>query len=181
LHIFTEMNLKLADYLQATSTQWTMFGDLPKLTLGGCLMRAHRLSALQQQFDAKELAQFQEDKRQLEKNLTSNIAMSMRRLHQEAHLFLGQWCNYLGPTHRQMVSDAAYYANVVDTRVVIEALVNKLRERPFALDENVQTELTALDNNLRHRWQSGQFVWSLLWRSAYPKDKYWWLYGYPKI
>ena len=79
-----------------------------------------------------------------------------------------------------MATEAEYYASVVDTRVVITALLNKLRLPPYQLNPHVPNEVDQLDGHLRSRWHSGEFVWPAVWQPAYPADEYWWLYGRPR-
>jgi hypothetical protein len=63
---------------------------------------------------------------------------------------------------------------------MISALVNKLKLPPYKLEPRINQQITMYDNNLRRRWDSGQFVWPEEWQPAYPEKSYWWLYGRPK-
>jgi hypothetical protein len=63
---------------------------------------------------------------------------------------------------------------------MVAALINKLQFPPYQLDERIPQQTAAYDNNLRRRWQSGEFVWPEEWQAAYPKGEYWWLYGRPR-
>ncbi len=49
LEILEMMAAEMEEYLMSEATQWVMArGDMPKLTIGGCLMRCHRLDKLQE-------------------------------------------------------------------------------------------------------------------------------------
>ena len=34
-----------------------------------------------------------------------------------------------------------------------------------------------LDRQLEKRWTAGDFIWPAGWEAAYPRERYWWLYG----
>ena len=77
LRIMEEMVGEMNPYLMSESMWWTMtHGDMPRLTLGGCLMRKHRLSIVQNQLSQEERIRLQDAARQLEQMLAENITAS---------------------------------------------------------------------------------------------------------
>lgn len=178
LTIFEEMALDMGEYLKSESLYWTMArGDMPRLTIGGYLMRQHRLSALRSSLPAGEQDRLDAAINTFDRVLVDQLVRFERRAHRELHTFLGEWVGHLRDWTRYKMPDIAAYANAVDTRVVITATVDKLREHPYQLDQRILEEMDVLDRKLLGRWQTGEFVWASVWQPAYPKKEYWWLYG----
>lgn len=182
LKILEAMAAEMEDYLlRSEVTQWTLAGlDTPKLTIGGYLMRQHRLQALRDRLTSSEQSRLDAAVERFEQALVEKVVRFEHRVHQELHTRLGEWGGCLRNLSHQMEVDPSYYASVVDTRVVITAMIDKLKNPPYRLDKQIINEVTVLDRNLRSRWQPGEFVWLSLWQPAYPPEKYWWLYGTPK-
>ena len=181
LTILEEMVVEIDGYLMSEATHWIMArGDMPKLTIGGCLMRQHRLSVVRDQLEPAEQVRLDTILERLEEALKEKVVRFEDKGHQEVHGRLSEWTGYLRDLTSRMATEAEYYASVVDTRVVITALLNKLRLPPYQLNPHVPNEVDQLDGHLRSRWHSGEFVWPAVWQPAYPADEYWWLYGRPR-
>jgi hypothetical protein len=181
LEIFEAMAAEMDSYLKSDVLFWPMEkGSMPRLTLGGYLMRQHRLLALKDLLDEEEKARLDAAVTQFNEALVEKIVRLEQRAHQELHARLRQWGEYLKDLARDNISSSAYYATAVEPRAMISALVNKLKLPPYKLDDRIPQQIGVLDNNLRRRWQSGDFVWPEEWQTAYPQATYWWLYGRPK-
>jgi hypothetical protein len=149
LMILEEMAANMADYLDSNVTEWIIpRANMPRLTIGGYLMRQRRLNAL--------------------------------RSHEELHKRIAEWIAVLPDLNHRARTEANYYAGVVDTRVVIKELLDKLQTPPYKLEEGVLNEVRAVDALLKSRLAEQAFVWDPFWEEAYPEDDYWWLYGYPR-
>jgi hypothetical protein len=92
---------------------------------------------------------------------------------------LRQWGEHLRDLKRE-AANRDYYASSVESRVLIEALINRLKMPPYRLEPGALQELGAYDNNLHRGWKPGEFVWPEEWQPAYPEPTYWWLYGRPR-
>jgi hypothetical protein len=79
----------------------------------------------------------------------------------------------------RITSEKYYYVGVVDTRVVIDALIASLKQPPYRLDEDIEGQMVALDRKLRGQLRSHDFIWEPIWQDAYPQEQDWWLYGCP--
>lgn len=181
LAILEEMVVEIDGYLMSEATHWIMArGDMPKLTIGGCLMRQHRLAAVRGQLEPAEQVRLDTVIERFEEALKEKIVRFEVRGHQEVHARLGEWTGCLRDMTSRIATETEHYASVVDTRVVITALLNKLRLPPYQLDPHIPKEVAQLDHYLHSRWQSGEFVWPAVWQSAYPPDEHWWLYGWPR-
>jgi len=181
LEILEAMAAEMDSYLRSDVLFWPMAkGNMPRLTLGGYLMRQHRLLALEHLLDEAEKERLDAAVAQFNEALVEKIVRLEQRAHQELHARLRQWAEYLKELSRESTSSRAYYVTAVETRAMITALVNKLKLPPYQLNQRIPQEITMFDGNLRRRWHSGNFVWPEEWQPAYPKAIYWWLYGTPK-
>ncbi len=152
--------------------------DLPKVTLGGYLMRQYRLLQLRDLLDMEEQSRLHDAIGQYNSALEEKIVRFETKAHAELEARLRQWQEYLSEAKRGV--NIAYYESAVDTRAMIEALVAQLRVPPYELDEEIPRSLALLDRELSRVWERGEFVWPREWKPAYPRDEYWWLYGHPR-
>ena len=156
----------------------TSRADLPKVTLGGYLMRQHRLLQLRDLLDMHEQSRLHESISQYNSALEEKVVRFETKAHTELEARVRQWQEYLSEVKRGV--NIAYYESAVDTRAMLEALIAQLRVPPYELDEEIPRNLALLDRELSRVWERGDFVWPREWKPAYPRDEYWWLYGHPR-
>jgi hypothetical protein len=168
-------------YLMSDVLFWPMKqGGLPMLTLGGYLMRQHRLLAIRDSLAEVEQERLNAAVARFNEALTEKIVRFEKKAHQELPARLRQWGEYLRDVETGTGANSAHYGAAVETRAMIAALIDKLQMAPYELGEGIVQRVVMLDNNLRRRWQTGEFVWPAVWEPAYPRLSYWWLYGRPK-
>lgn len=172
------MAARLKPYIYEDELYGSMPGDLPKLTIGGLLMRLSRLSALpgllspaqqgtvsaaQNQFDGirKEWGVAYENK--LQRELKVRISA------------LDQFFNECADNLRGCADE---YPSQVEKRVMVELLKDEASVRS-SLPAGLKGGLTALDNKIHRYFDPGDFIWDARLEPAYPKEKYWFLYGKP--
>jgi hypothetical protein len=176
--ILAEMAGEMADYLRSDVLYWQMMkGGLPKLTLGGYLMRQHRLLALPELLTDEEQVVVDTAVAQFNHALVEKIVRLEQKAHQELEARIRQWGEYLKDFRWERGEAVAGYASAVENRVMITAVTDKLQMPPYQIDPRITEKITLLDGNLRTRWRSGSFLWPEAWQSAYPKSDYWYLYG----
>lgn len=170
---------EMADYLDSDVLFWPMAqGDLPRLTVGGYLMRQHRLLGLRDLLSMQEQDRLHRAINQYHKALEERVVRFENRAHEELEARLRQWHSYLEEVKEG--ASVAYYESAVEPRAMIEALVAQLRVQPYQLQPNIPQKLALLDRQLRTVWEPGEFIWPFEWKQAYPSEKYWWLYGHPR-
>lgn len=173
------MAAEMDDYLRSDVLFWPMRkGDLPRLTLGGYLMREHRLLQLRGLLEMREQERLHKAINQYHEALEEKVVRLENKAHEELEARLRQWQEYLREAKRGMSID--YYESSVETRGMIEALVIQLRVPPYELDDEVPQKVALLDRELRRIWDPGEFIWPQEWKAAYPRERYWWLYGHPR-
>ncbi len=181
LLILEEMAANMAAYLVSDARDWRIpRSNMPKLTIGGYLMRQHRLGAIQDKLHEEDRKRLLQASKQFDQALVEKVVRFEARAHQELHARIGEWIAYMRDLGRRSSIEVNYYVGIVDTRVVITALIDKLLTQPYRLEPGVQEEIHDLDQNLRRRLAKHPFIWDEVWKPAYSKEKYWWLYGCPK-
>ncbi|MDJ0755966.1 MAG: hypothetical protein QNJ45_20735 [Ardenticatenaceae bacterium] len=181
LTIGERMVEEMAGYLQAETLFGRMPPSLPALTLGGYLMRQHRLLALQEALPPADQTRVDNMINTFDQILSERIVRSENRAHREIGARLRQWEEYIRDLRRDLRGNAGYFATAVEPRVMIAALLEMLSEPPYQLQEEFAERLELLDRGLSGVWQAGPFVWPEEWESAYPANEYWYLYGEPRI
>lgn len=181
LKILEAMAAEMDDYLRDDNLFWPL-GDssMPRLTLGGYLMRQHRLVALRQQLDQADQERLDAAERQFAEALVEKVVAFETKAHEEIRARLRQWHEYLKELRDPSMAAGDYYASAVDTRAMLAALLNQLEAPPYKLDRRVLNELASFDRVLANYWEAGEFVWPEAWSEAYPRQRYWWLYGRPR-
>lgn len=181
LMIMEEMAVNMAAYLDSDVDEWTIpRANMPRLTIGGFLMRRQRLQALREKLSADDQARLDAALAQFMDVLDERVVRFEKRAHQELHTRIAEWIGILPDLNRRAKTEANYYTGVVDTRIVIKELLDILQSPPYKLEEGVNDEIRAVDRLLRSRLNEHAFVWDGIWESAYPRGEYWWLYGYPR-
>lgn len=181
LSIAEQMVHGLADYLRMDALFGKMPPSMPALTLGGYLMRQHRLLELQNalpEVDRQRLATLSERFNTL---IGQRIVQTEDKAHKEIGARLRQWEESIRDLRRDLRENAGYYHTTVETRAMISALLELLDNPPFELRESFDDRLETLDNGLKAIWQGGDFVWQEEWEPAYPEDEFWYLYGGPRL
>ncbi len=180
LRVMEQMAAEMDAYLISECTHWVMGnGEMPPLTIGGYLMRYDRLTILCKKLRLEDQVRVRQAAALYDEALKEKVVRFEARAHQELHGFISGWVRHLKTLASCKGDYTPKYAKLVDTRVVIDAIMKRLEKFPYQLDRKVAEELNSLDKNLHSRWQKGAFVWDEMWQPAYPQDEYWWLYGQP--
>ena len=179
LEILESMAAVMDEYLRSDILFYPMSrSDMPKATIGGYLMRQHRLLGLRDLLGQEEQARLHEAIHQFNNALEEKIVRFEQKANRELEARVRQWREYLSEAKRGV--NVAYYESAVDTRAMIETLMAQLRIRPYEMDEELPPQVGLLDRELSRYWEHGDFIWPPAWKPAYPRDEYWWLYGHPK-
>lgn len=164
-------------YLRADVLFRPMGPSLPQLTLGGYLMRQYRLLHLRTELDAAENLRLDHALTRYQQALVEKIVRYEQHAHQELQARLRQWQEYLRDLQAEPRSAAAYYATAIEPRVMLDALLDSLRLPPYRLNSDAPQRLMPLDRNLRTRLVGDDFIWPAEWQPAYPRQRFWYLYG----
>lgn len=176
LKIFRRFIEEMDDYLSVSKLFYNLGPTMPKMTIGGLLMRQARLLQGRELLDQPAQNELDKAVADLQASLSGRIVAFEKKAHEELEARLRQWKEYLGDIQKDK-SAADFHHNSVESRVMIQAIIDQLSLPPYQLNSQVPSRVTALDEILQSRWISGNFVWQDGLQSAYPKDTYWYLYG----
>ena len=153
---------------------------MPRLTLGGFLLRRHRLVALFDLLPPTEQATVQAAMAVFNQALEGRTVRFEKKAQRELASRIRQWAagmgDYLAEARRGRGSQA-FLATTMEVRAMIAALMEELSSYPYHLDRTLVSRVAELDRQLRGRWVRGPFIWPESWAPAYPADQFWWLYG----
>lgn len=181
LSILVAMASEMEAYLNSDVLFWHMgTSGYPALTLGGYLMRQHRLLALRELLTEVQLAELDAAVFSYNNTLVEGIVRFEQKAHRELDARLRQWAEYLKDVERGVAASKSNYSTAVEVRAMIAAIQDQLQLPPFALEQHPLQQTALLDNQLRRLWIPGEFIWPLEWQPAYSQKEYWWLYGNPR-
>ncbi len=187
LDILSAMVGQLQPYLISDQLFWPISGRLrggmPRLTVGGLVLRQHRLEALrallsdrQQEALAEELAAFDQTRREWVMHYYSKIE---REWPMRVHLldeFLRD-CDEKG--------GAACLENwpvQAEGRTILHLLLAELVARSPDSASAQEADLRRVDADLRRFLLAGEegcFLWARELERVYPRDTFWWLWTAP--
>lgn len=173
--ILEAMTAEMATYLDSDVLFWPLTGSLPRLTLGGYLMREQRLLALRNLLSDAERARVEAAVVQVNQALDERIVRFETKANNELEARIRQWNEYL----KDVVNEgaAAGYMSAVEARLTAQAIIERLSMPPYQLETHATQQLAAVDNRLRNMWVPGDLVFAADWQPAYPQSTYWYLYG----
>lgn len=170
----------MAGYLRGEALFGVTQGTMPKLTLGGYLMRQRRLYELRGLLEREEVERVVDLKARFAAIMQEQLVRSEQRAEREYQSRLRQWETYIRDLRRDAKAHFHYYATAVEPRAMIAELHDLLATPPYRLNPELSERRGLLDGGLKGIWAvDGEFVWPEAWRPAYPSQSFWWLYGEP--
>jgi len=170
------------DYLASDLVYWPLrpfSATFPAFSLGGLLESLRRLEALREGLPPSARAELDALKARLEQAREIHPARYRQKLERELHSRLDAWAWYLEDYEGRPEEAAASYPAQAPIRVKIELLLEE-GERLGLPVEGFRERLRALDQTLRRFWIPGPFLWEEALQAAFPRDRFWWLYGRPQ-
>jgi hypothetical protein len=156
-----------------------MPGELPRLTVGGLLMRLNRLSAIADLLSPAQRKALDTAQRQFDAVRREWAVAYEGRVKQELLSRLKALEQFIVDCEDTPRQCADLYPSEIEKRVIVEALKDEAVARNILLPV-AQAKLSGVDNHLRHLAQaSDSFVWDARLEPAYPRDKFWFLYVAP--
>jgi hypothetical protein len=171
----------LKDNLLEDSIYWTLRAPrghhvLPKGTLGGLLMRLHRLDALEDDLTPQQRERLHAAATTVREELQTWAAQAEEMALREIKARLGAWSAYLEEVGGDPDRYIAEYPTQVQGRVALDFLLEYAGD---AVSAGTRSAVTTADNLLRSIGVASPFVWDDALIPAYPKSRFWWLYVQP--
>jgi len=172
------MASRLVPYVYEDEVYGSMPGDLPKLTLGGLLMRVHRLSAIANVLSPQQQAALQKAQQELDKVRQEWPTAYEKKIQRELKVRITSLEQFLAECDENARGCADNYPSNIEKRVMAEDLKDEAEARN-ALPVDLKGGLGSVDGKLRRYVKPGAFIWDKRLEPAYPRDKYWFLYVSP--
>jgi hypothetical protein len=180
LQIAEAMAGDLKPYLLSETLYWSLGRSgtsrrpLPKGTLGGLLLRLHRLEALDNALTPDQSHRLRQVRWETDSALDRWFAQAEAKTLREIKARLRLWSEYLGECEDNPYTYQAEYHTQVANRTIAALLVD------FAGDaiagQSITSRITVLDQLLRGITTEGNFVWDEALEPVYPRERFWWLY-----
>ncbi len=170
----------MEDYLKSDILYWqlTPAGRItpppPMLTVGGYLLRAHRLRGLWDALNGEQRLQLETAEKAFQAVTNQWVVHTEKRVERELGARLNSWGWFVDDCQANKPSCIAYYATEAELRTIIGLLLESAGDSP-------QTRLQGLDALFRNWFKPGPFVWRPELAPAYPQARFWWLYGRPEF
>lgn len=149
---------------------------MPKLTVGGILLRLEWLQGVAESLDSNTQAKiatantdFEHLRYEWQTHYEEKILRELR-----SRLNALQW--FLDDCGSNPNSCKGNWATEAEKRTIIAALLREAK-RLKVLPDGVQAEVSNLDGGLRKHHQKGDFIWDERLQTSYPRDEFWWLYA----
>lgn len=180
LGILDAMRSRFDQYLSSESLFYPLDDiKLPRLTLGGYLMRLNRVLGIVHLLPERDALRLAQNMVALREATAAHLVRLETKGNQEAWARVRQWGATVGELADNCEEFGAFYHTAVESRVMVQALVAFLANRPLRLSAGIEQELAAVDRQLLERWRPGPFIWPAIWRASYAEAGNWWLYGQP--
>jgi hypothetical protein len=177
LRALSAMASHLTPYLYEDDVYGHLGPDLPQLTLGGLLLRLHRLARLSPTLDAAQQNQVREARSAFEAARSQWKTHYERKLGRELRSRIDALNRFLDECAADLRGCAASYPTQAEKRAMIE----HLRAEADALDvltDDQEARLNRVDQKLKRLLSEGDFISDARLKDAYPRDVFWWLYGF---
>ncbi|MEM7802484.1 MAG: hypothetical protein AAF633_25040, partial [Chloroflexota bacterium] len=153
----------------------------PKMTVGGYLIREHRLQALRGTLSNSERQRLSIAIERFQNTMTEWTVRAETKVYREVDSRLKQWEEVIRDLRRRPKENWTYFSTSVEARVMLNELLEMLAHPPFNFDETYIERLDKLDGGFRGMWRhkGDLFIWDEGWQAAYPARTFWYLYGEP--
>ena len=182
---------QIEQYLREDELFWPVFGrvrgGMPRLTIGGFLLRQHRLVALREALSDSQQHLLSEIQTTFD---TVRAEWSMHydaKLAREWEMRANLLRNYLRDCDEAEAEGSnrhcgEYWPIAAEHRTMLQHLTDEA-ERRHTLTRTQHDALSHIDRGLRHYLVfdvQNAFLWPPELEPAYPRDPYWWLWVVPR-
>ncbi len=185
LRIVAAMAAQVERYLVEEPLYWPVAGrvrgGMPHLTVGGLLLRLHRLDALRSRLDPAGLDVLDAALAALQNARQGWPTHYDRKIAQEWTARVGLLRDFLRDCEHAARDCLDDWPNRAEQRTILHHLAAEAQARRTLTDAQ-RADLAAIDRDLRRFLLSGSegaFLWSADLSAVYPRDPYWWLWVAP--
>ena|SRR5579859_7031907 len=168
------MAAALVPYIYQDELYGVLSNDLPRLTVGGLIMRLNRLDLLDNLLSETQRQAVHTAHQQFDKVRTDWAVAYEGKLQREltARLrALGQFI--LDCIDRRMCADL--YPGEIEKRVMVAGLQAEALKHNV-LEPSAATQIASIDDRLHMLTRPDEFLWDARLEPAYPRASFWYLY-----
>jgi type IV secretory pathway VirB4 component len=176
LRALTAMTSNLTPYLYESELFGELGSRLPKLTIGGLLLRLHQLRGLTHLLDSDQQDQLNTATINFESTRAEWTVHYEEKVLRELQSRLDALNWYLEDCNESPSSCAAGWPNEAEKRTVVAHLHDEAVRLDILTDKLTQ-KLSSTDSGIRRYFENGEFAWDEVLQTVYPREKFWWLYG----
>lgn len=178
LRVLVAMASSLTPYLYEDEVYGQLGGDLPRLTLGGLLMRLYRLTHLDNVLDARQQDMVRDARLNFEAEKSEWRAHYEKKLQHELQSRIEALDYFVRECVEDPTTCVASYPSQSEKRTMIEHLAAEARDLNVMTEELV-ARLAQLDQRLRRVLVNDDFVMTDdRLKAVYPPERFWWLYAH---
>ena len=178
LNVFTAMVEHLKPYIYEDQLFGQISNKLPKLTLGGLLMRQYRLQSLEDELSSGQRQRFHTVNETLKSVRYEWLTHFRDKLLHEFNSRMNAMQWFLEDCSKDRKSCDPNWPNEAEKRTIIHHVVHEAEFEKVFTDEHRGT-LSAIDARLRGLAVGDTFLWDEDLQPIYPRATFWWLYGRP--
>lgn len=176
----------LDDYVQGDRLYGSVEGagmysadsTMPSLTIGGLLLRLHRLHKLEGQMSPEQKAILTIIETEHERVRKEWSVHYLQKLANEAGARLHSLEAFFAECEDDPEGCAGAYLPEAQRRTILQDIVDALSEYHMP-DSGLDHSLKSHDVQLRRLTEPTDFIWDAKLQTVYPREKYWWLYVEP--
>ncbi len=172
------MAARLVPYIYEKEIYGPMPGDLPRLTVGGLLMRLHRLSAAADALSAEQRQLLDTARQQFDQVRRDWSVAYETKLTNELNARLSSLRQFITECQDNPPHCGDLYPSNAEKWVIAQELKDEAVARNIFTPLQ-QAELSGIDNKLHQFFSAGEFTWDERVKAGYPREKYWFLYVKP--
>lgn len=160
------------------STGGGFFSTMPRMTIGGLLLRLRRLDALRDQLDASGQEQLDKARARNEEVFRTWRDHYEGKMQREALSRLNAMNTFFEECRANPHLCPTIYQPEATRRTVVEELIGALKAAKVETAE-IEAKAKSIDGQLRGVVQTSDFIWDAVLEPIYPKGAFWWLYHAP--
>lgn len=162
------------------STGGGFFSTMPRLTVGGLLLRLRRLDAMRDQLDTEQQQALDDAIQRNEEVFRTWRNHYEAKLQREAKSRL----NAMGAFFEECASNpracAGNYAPEASRRTIVQELIRAMKARKVDTTD-IERQARAVDSRLQATTRQSEFIWHDSLAEVYPRSEFWWLYQAPPV
>lgn len=179
VHVAYHMAITLSDYVRQDELYYPIEGNLPRMTIGGLLLRLRRINFFQMQLSFDQVSMLQEIE-----TLIGNVQGEWsyhytQKVSAETKSRLGVIEYFLDECTDSTLACRDNYRTEAMRRTIVQELVGAVIQLNVDDYQDILDQIAVVDAGLRAVVGEADFLWDEELRPAYPQDVFWWLYSYP--